>query len=72
MRVLDNYDPVEGALEALQGEIRGTPRIAASSGLGRNHVAPVPSNLVKLNPGLEIRLEILDRSVYHLTKGKLQ
>jgi LysR family transcriptional activator of dmlA len=62
-RVLDTYDQVDGALEEMQGDIRGTLRIAASSGLGRNHVAPVLSDLVKLNPGLEIHLEILDRSV---------
>ena len=62
-RVLDTYDQVNGALEVMQGDIRGTLRIAASSGLGRNHVAPVLSDLVKLHPGLEVHLEILDRSV---------
>ena len=62
-RVLDVYDQVEGALEETQSEIRGGLRIAASSGLGRNHVAPLLSELVKMHPGLEIDLEILDRSV---------
>jgi LysR family transcriptional activator of dmlA len=62
-RVLDVYDQVEGALEDTQTDIRGGLRIAASSGLGRNHVAPVLSELVKKHPGLEIDLEILDRSV---------
>ena len=62
-RILDMYDQVGGALDEMQGEIRGTLRIASSSGLGRNHVAPVLSDLVKLHPGLEIHLEILDRSV---------
>jgi LysR family transcriptional activator of dmlA len=62
-RVLDVYDQLEGALEDRQNEIRGGLRIAASSGLGRNHVAPVLSELVKMHPGLEIDLEILDRSV---------
>lgn len=62
-RVLDTYDQVNGALEEMQGDARGTLRIAASSGLGRNHVAPVLSDLVKLHPGLEVHLEILDRSV---------
>jgi LysR family transcriptional regulator, transcriptional activator for dmlA len=62
-RVLDTYDQVDGALGEMQGLVRGTLRIAASSGLGRNHVAPVLSDLIKLHPGLEIHLEILDRSV---------
>jgi LysR family transcriptional activator of dmlA len=62
-RVLDTYDQLEGALDAAQPEIRGALRIASSSGLGRNHVAPVLSGLVKMHPGLEIHLEILDRSV---------
>jgi LysR family transcriptional regulator, transcriptional activator for dmlA len=62
-RVLDVYDQIEGALEETQSEIRGGLRIAASSGLGRNHVAPLLSELVKMHPGLEIDLEILDRSV---------
>jgi LysR family transcriptional activator of dmlA len=62
-RVLDTYDQLEGALDAAQPEIRGALRIASSSGLGRNHVAPVLSELVKMHPGLEIHLEILDRSV---------
>ena len=62
-RVLDVYDQVEGALEETHADIRGGLRIAASSGLGRNHVAPALSELVKHHPGLEIDLEILDRSV---------
>jgi LysR family transcriptional activator of dmlA len=62
-RVLDVYGQVDGALEEMQADIRGVLRIAASSGLGRNHVAPVLSELVKTHPGLEIDLEILDRSV---------
>jgi LysR family transcriptional activator of dmlA len=62
-RVLDVYEQLDGALEDTQTEIRGGLRIAASSGLGRNHVAPVLSELVKMHPGLEIDLEILDRSV---------
>ena len=37
-RVLDVYDQLEGTLEDTQVEIRGGLRIAASSGLGRNHV----------------------------------
>jgi len=62
-RVLDVYEQLDGALEETQTEIHGGLRIAASSGLGRNHVAPLLSELVKLHPGLEIDLEILDRSV---------
>jgi LysR family transcriptional activator of dmlA len=42
-RVLDTYDQLEGALDAAQPEMRGAVRIASSSGLGRNHVAPVLS-----------------------------
>jgi LysR family transcriptional activator of dmlA len=62
-RVLDTYDQLDGALDSTQDDVRGGLRIAASSGLGRNHVAPALSELVKLHPGLEIDLEILDRSV---------
>jgi LysR family transcriptional regulator, transcriptional activator for dmlA len=62
-RVLDVYAQLDGALDDVKSEIRGVLRIASSSGLGRNHVAPVLSELVKMHPGLEIDLEILDRSV---------
>lgn len=62
-RVLDVYGQLDSALDTMQGDVRGGLRIAASSGLGRNHIAPVLSELVKLHPGLEIDLEILDRSV---------
>ena len=62
-RVLDVYAQLDGELENAQSDVRGGLRIAASSGLGRNHIAPVLSELVKLHPGLEIDLEILDRSV---------
>lgn len=62
-RILDAYEHLDATLEQSQKDIRGGLRIAASSGLGRNHVAPALSELVKLHPGLEIDLEILDRSV---------
>jgi LysR family transcriptional activator of dmlA len=62
-RVLDVYDQFGGTIEQAPNQIRGGLRIAASSGLGRNHVAPVLSELVKIHPHLEIDLEILDRSV---------
>jgi LysR family transcriptional activator of dmlA len=62
-RVLDAYEQLDGALEEGRPDIRGGLRIAASSGLGRNHIAPVLSELAKMHPGLEIDLEILDRSV---------
>lgn len=62
-RVLDAYEQVGGALQEVESDIRGRLRITASSGLGRNHVAPVLSELATLHPELEIHLEILDRSV---------
>jgi LysR family transcriptional activator of dmlA len=62
-RILDAYEQLDVTLEESQKDIRGGLRIAASSGLGRNHLAPALSELVKLHPGLEIDLEILDRSV---------
>jgi LysR family transcriptional regulator, transcriptional activator for dmlA len=62
-RVLDAYDQVDGALEEIRRDYRGLVRVAASSGLGRNHVAPVLSELCKTHPELEIDLKIVDRSV---------
>jgi LysR family transcriptional activator of dmlA len=62
-RVLDVYEQLDSALDEAKTEVRGVLRIASSSGLGRNHVAPVLSELVKMHPGLEIDLEIVDRSV---------
>ena len=62
-RILDVYGQLDGALEDVECDIRGGVRIAASSGLGRNHIAPILSELIKMHPGLEIDLEILDRSV---------
>jgi hypothetical protein len=50
--VLDVYGQLDGALDNIQTEVRGGLRIAASSGLGRNHIAPVLSELVKMHPGV--------------------
>jgi LysR family transcriptional activator of dmlA len=50
--VLDVYGQLDGALDNIQTEVRGELRIAASSGLGRNHIAPVLSELVKMHPGV--------------------
>jgi LysR family transcriptional activator of dmlA len=62
-RILDAYvDFVADASEA-ESEVRGSVRITASSGIGCNHIAPVVSELAFAHPGLDIRLEIVDRSV---------
>jgi LysR family transcriptional activator of dmlA len=61
--ILDAYEKLGTTFETIQQDIHGCLRIASSSGLGRNHVAPALSELVQLHPGLEIDLEILDRSV---------
>jgi LysR family transcriptional regulator, transcriptional activator for dmlA len=62
-RILDAYaDFAADAAEA--GSVgRGSVRITASSGIGCNHIAPVVSELAVAHPELDIRLEIVDRSV---------
>ncbi|MDV7212066.1 LysR family transcriptional regulator [Azotobacter beijerinckii] len=59
-------EDVEGMLEAVsgsRGEPRGVLRICASLRLGRDHVAPILTQLRQRHPTLEIWLELLDRRV---------
>lgn len=62
-RVLDVYEQVDCLSIKAEPDIRGTLRIATGSALGRNYVASAVSDLIKRHPGLEIHLEIFDRSV---------
>ncbi|MCG2628173.1 MULTISPECIES: LysR substrate-binding domain-containing protein [Bradyrhizobium] len=62
-RVLDAYADFVADGPETDSVARGSVRITASSGIGCNHVAPLVSELALLHPELDIRLEIVDRSV---------
>ncbi|ANG61696.1 LysR family transcriptional regulator [Marinobacterium aestuarii] len=47
----------------------GSLRISTSLRLGRNHVAPILSQLVRDHPGLDVWLELVDRRVDLLEEG---
>ncbi|MBE9605379.1 LysR family transcriptional regulator [Acetobacteraceae bacterium H6797] len=51
------------------GALRGLLRVSASSGFGRNHVAPVLSDFAARHPEVEVRLEALDRPVDPAAEG---
>lgn len=66
------FEGVERMADTLAGgraEPRGMLRITTSHRLGRNHVAPVLSELAKRYPALEIWLEVVDRPVDLIAEG---
>jgi LysR family transcriptional activator of dmlA len=61
--VLDSVERLVAETASGRDTIRGRMRICSSFGFGRNHVAPVISELIREHPKLEIRFEVLDRIV---------
>jgi LysR family transcriptional regulator, transcriptional activator for dmlA len=62
-RILEDVDGMTEDVASGVTEPRGLLRISTSLRLGRNHVAPVLSLLMKRHPALEIWLELVDRRV---------
>ena len=60
-RILENIEDMNEDIASVRGKPQGLLRISTSLKLGRNHVSPALSLLVKQYPGLEIWLELLDR-----------
>lgn len=69
LRVLDEVDHMSEAIGNHRVEPKGLLRLCASSGFGRNHVAPALSALALRYPQLEIQFELLDRPVDVLGEG---
>lgn len=61
--VLEHVDQLLAATAPTSETLRGRLRICSSFGFGRNHVAPVISEIVKAHQELQIRFEVLDRLV---------
>lgn len=68
-RVLDEVEQMAEAIGAHRAEPCGVLRLCASSGFGRNHLAPALSALALQHAQLEIELELLDRPVDLLGEG---
>lgn len=62
-RVLTAYAELADVPSTDTEGARGALTITASAALGRNHVAPIISQIAIHNPELELRLEIVDRPV---------
>jgi LysR family transcriptional activator of dmlA len=62
-RILADLDDMAQELSVAGGTPRGSLHVSASPGFGRNHVAPALAEFAARYPEVEIRLEILDRSV---------
>lgn len=61
--VLESVERLIAETGSGRDSIRGRMRICSSFGFGRNHVAPVVSELMREHPNLEVRFEVLDRIV---------
>lgn len=69
LRVLEEVENLSDAIGSHRVEPKGLLRLCASSGFGRNHVAPALSALAARFPQLEIQFELLDRPVDVLGEG---
>lgn len=67
--LLGAADDMAQELSAAGPEPRGVLRVSASSGFGRNHVAPVLSAFAARFPAVEVRLDALDRPVDPVAEG---
>lgn len=63
LRILDDVDQLMQEVAVTRREPRGLLRVSSSFGFGRHVVAPALSRLVERHPGLQARLEVLDRLV---------
>jgi LysR family transcriptional activator of dmlA len=68
-KMLDDAQGMAEAVSGLRGEPRGLLKISTSLRLGREHVAPILSLLVKRYSGIEVWLELLDRRVDLIAEG---
>lgn len=68
-KVLEAADGLQESVALSTVELAGPVRISSSLRLGRNHLAPILAELHRLNPKLEIWLELLDRRVDLLAEG---
>ena len=69
LRVLDEVDQMAEAISTYRAEPRGLLRLCASTGFGRNHLAPALSALALRHTQLDIQFELLDRPVDLLGEG---
>ena len=69
LRILDDVDQLLQEVAVTRREPRGLLRVSSSFGFGRLVVAPVLSRLVERHPGLQVRLEVLDRLVDVAAEG---
>ncbi|WP_295378517.1 LysR substrate-binding domain-containing protein [uncultured Pseudacidovorax sp.] len=68
-RVLDDVEQLMQEVAVTRGEPRGLLRISSSFGFGRRVVAPMLSTMARRHPGLQVRLEVLDRLVDVAAEG---
>ena len=68
-RVLDDVEQLMQEVAVTRGEPRGLLRISSSFGFGRRVVAPMLSAMARRHPGLQVRLEVLDRLVDVAAEG---
>ncbi|MCY0967218.1 LysR substrate-binding domain-containing protein [Oceanospirillaceae bacterium G-43] len=68
-RILDAADSMEREVANSQQAPAGSLRISTSLRMGREHVAPILSQLVREYPQLEVWLELVDRKVDLLEEG---
>lgn len=69
LRILDDVEQLQQELSVTRQEPRGLLRVSSSLGFGRRVVAPALSRLVQRHPGLQVRLEVLDRIVDVAAEG---
>ena len=68
-RILDDIDHLVQDVSTTRAEVRGLLRVSSSFGFGRNVIAPACSRLIAQHPGLQVRLEVLDRIVDVAAEG---
>lgn len=68
-RILADLDDMAQELSDAGGTPSGSLRVSASPGFGRKHVAPALSAFASQYPGVDVRLEILDRPLDPVAEG---